>query len=69
MFASNPSATPDEGDAFFQSLVALSPAGVYLTDAERKCVYVNRRWSEMAGLEPGEALGRDWMRGNPSRGP
>ena len=27
------------------------------------CIYVNARWCEMAGIEPGEALGRGWVRG------
>jgi len=63
MFPSDPSAAPHDSGQLLQSLVALSPAGVYLTDADGNCTYVNVRWCEMAGLEPGEALGRGWVRG------
>ena len=62
MFSSDPSAMPDDSGQLFQTLVGLSPAGVYLTDADGNCVYVNDCWREMAGLEPEEALGRGWVR-------
>lgn len=52
-----------EGEQFFQRLVALAPAGVCLADAEGNCRYVNRRWTEMTGLAPHEALGRHWTQG------
>ncbi|MHB9067966.1 MAG: PAS domain S-box protein [Pirellulaceae bacterium] len=63
MFSSDPPAIPDDSGELFQSLLALLPAGVYLTDVNGNCIYVNARWCEMAGIEPGEALGRGWMRG------
>jgi PAS domain S-box-containing protein len=47
----------------FQTLVDLSPAGVYVTDAAGDCVYVNQRWCEMTGLRPDEARGRGWLCG------
>ncbi len=40
-----------------------APVGVYLTDAQGKCTYVNRCWCEMAGLKCDEALGDGWLRG------
>ena len=52
-----------ESERHFQTLFALSPAGVYLTDTAGDCVEVNTRWCEMAGLTPEEARGRGWVRG------
>jgi PAS domain S-box-containing protein len=51
------------GELEFRTLVGLSPAGIYLTDAKGDCTYVNQRWCAMAGLTPGEALGDGWVRG------
>lgn len=36
------------------------PAGIYLTDADGHCTYVNRRWCEMAGMSAQEARGEGW---------
>lgn len=55
--------TPHEVGQLLQSLTALLPAGVYLTDAGGNCVYVNQRWCEMAGLDPQSAMCRGWVRG------
>ncbi|MCU0981576.1 MAG: PAS domain-containing protein [Pirellulaceae bacterium] len=54
---------PHDSGQLCRALVALSPAGVYLTDINGNCTYVNQRWCEMTGLEPAEALGRGWVRG------
>lgn len=45
----------------FRTLTELSPVGVYMTDAQGKCVYANPRWCEMTGLSPQEALGDGWI--------
>jgi PAS domain S-box-containing protein len=63
MLSTDPLAISHDSGQFLQALVALSPAGVYLTDVEGNCTYVNQRWCEMAGIEPGQALGRGWVRG------
>ena len=47
----------------FRLLANLAPVGVYQTDAQGRCRYVNERWCEMAGLRPEEALGDGWIRG------
>ena len=62
MSSSDPFVAPHDSGQLFLALVALSPAGVYLTDVTGNCTYVNVRWCEMAGLQPGEALGRGWIR-------
>lgn len=45
----------------FRTLTALSPTGVYMTDAAGHCLYVNERWCEMAGMSEQEALGEGWL--------
>ncbi len=50
-------------DDVFRVLADGSPAGIYLTDASGDCIYVNRRWREMAGLAPDEVGGRGWVKG------
>ncbi|NLY02383.1 MAG: PAS domain S-box protein [Rhodopirellula sp.] len=44
----------------FQAMVEHTPAGIYLTDADGQCTYVNRRWCEMAGMAAEEAMGSGW---------
>jgi len=44
----------------FASVSAQAPLGIYLTDAGGRCTYVNRRWCEMAGMPPEEAMGHGW---------
>jgi PAS domain S-box-containing protein len=43
------------------SLAAAAPVGIFCTDIEGKCVYVNDRWCEMAGLSIEEAAGYGWV--------
>ena len=50
-----------ESEERFRTLADLSPAGIYLTNPAGDCVYVNRRWCEMAGMEASDALGRGWI--------
>ena len=55
--------TMDKDESFFRSLVDSSPVGMYLTDANSNCIYVNKSWCRMAGLEPEEAKGKGWIQG------
>lgn len=48
-------------DGRFDTLVQLSPVGIFRTDAAGGCVFVNERWSEMAGLSPAAARGSGWV--------
>jgi PAS domain S-box-containing protein len=43
------------------ALVNQVPVGIFATDALGECVYVNDRWSEIAGIEPAQALGKGWI--------
>src|SRR5262249_7587596 len=46
----------------YQSLAKLAPVGIFYTDPEGRCLYVNERWCEITGLGPSEALGEGWAR-------
>lgn len=53
----------DENDSLFYALSEFSPAGIYLTDQDGDCLYVNRTWQDMAGLSMEEAAGKGWKAG------
>ncbi|MBL0124365.1 MAG: PAS domain S-box protein [Betaproteobacteria bacterium] len=44
----------------FTALIATTPVGVFETDRDGLCVFVNRRWSELTGLSLEDALGDSW---------
>ena len=46
-----------DGEARFKALLACNPAGIYMTDTEGRCQYVNEAWSNMSGLSNEEAAG------------
>ncbi|WP_088889015.1 PAS domain S-box protein [Leptolyngbya ohadii] len=46
----------------YQTLAAAAPVGIYRTDAEGQCLYVNERWCQIAGLTAAEASGTGWVR-------
>jgi PAS domain S-box-containing protein len=49
-------------EARFRELAATAPVGIFQTDARGMFVYVNERWSEIAGMALGEAAGGGWLR-------
>ncbi|MFQ5964148.1 MAG: ATP-binding protein [Candidatus Scalinduaceae bacterium] len=51
-----------ESEKHYHTLVKVSPVGVFNTDAEGRCLYVNERWCEITGLTMVEVLGEDWSR-------
>jgi len=44
----------------FRDLADLSPVGIYETDAEGNCLFVNKRWQEFAGMSLEQAQGQGW---------
>lgn len=52
-----------ESEARLRSLMQLAPIGIYLTDENGDCQYVNDRWLEMAGMIFEDALGDGWKQG------
>ncbi len=45
----------------FASLATAVPVGIFRTDPEGNCLYVNERWCEIAGLTVSEAQGFGWV--------
>ena len=52
-----------ESEARFQLLAEVSPVGIFQTDPRGATTYVNRRWTEIAGIPAAAALGDGWLRG------
>ena len=46
----------------YQTLANLSPVGIFHTDAQSCCLYVNNRWCEITGISLSQAMGDGWMR-------
>lgn len=43
-----------------QAILNFAPVGVYETDSQGHCIYVNEQWYHITGLQPDEALGEGW---------
>jgi PAS domain S-box-containing protein len=50
----------NEGYKQFRLLAQKAPVGIFQTDAEGNCLYVNPRWQKMTGLSNLEAAGMGW---------
>jgi len=46
----------------YRAITNHSPAGIFQTDAQGDCIFVNPRWCEIAGMTADEALGQGWSR-------
>lgn len=44
----------------FQTLAKAAPVGIFQTDAERLCIYVNERYLEITGYSYVDTLGQGW---------
>ncbi len=51
-----------QAEAHYTTLAELAPVGIFRTDALGRCLYVNDRWSEIAGLSLAEASGDGWAK-------
>ena len=49
-------------DERFPWLADHAPVGIFATDRNGHCIYVNRRWCDITGLTPDDAVGRGWTR-------
>ena len=47
----------------FRTLADSVPAGIFLTDAEGRLIYVNERWSKITGVSVNEAFQHGWLDG------
>ncbi|HAX80259.1 MAG TPA: hypothetical protein DCY88_31595 [Cyanobacteria bacterium UBA11372] len=45
----------------YQTLANLSPVGIFHTDAQSRCLYVNNRWCEITGISLEPAMRHGWM--------
>ncbi|NER79960.1 MAG: PAS domain S-box protein [Leptolyngbya sp. SIO1D8] len=52
-----------ESEERYSSLAAVAPVGIFRTDADGHCIYVNERWCEIAKLTPEQAFGQGWIEG------
>ena len=45
----------------FANIAQVSPVGIYRTDLEGNCIYVNEKWCAIAGLTKEQAQGAGWV--------
>lgn len=51
-----------ESEAQHRMLARSVPVGLFRTDAEGRCLYVNDRWREMTGMTDAQSGGDGWLR-------
>ncbi len=49
-----------ESEERFRALAQHAPVGIFQTDPNGSCIFVNDYWSRMAGMSPRQALGAGW---------
>ncbi|MGH7197215.1 MAG: PAS domain S-box protein, partial [Candidatus Omnitrophota bacterium] len=49
-----------ESEERFRTLTLLAPVGIFLTDAQGDCLFVNQRWCDITGLTIEKAKGEGW---------
>jgi PAS domain S-box-containing protein len=47
-------------EARFRVLASHAPVGIFLTDTDGMCQFVNEMWCDLAGMTPEQAYGRGW---------
>lgn len=50
-----------EKNKIWKKLTETAPVGIFLTDENGKCTYVNPMWSKLTGLSLQQALGDGWL--------
>ncbi|MDY6899270.1 MAG: PAS domain S-box protein [Cyanobacteriota bacterium] len=51
-----------ESEERFRLLVTHVPVGIFQTDSQGQCLFVNPRWTEIAGISSEEASGEGWAK-------
>lgn len=51
-----------ESEKRFATLVEQAPVGIFETDAQGECIFVNDGWQALAGLTAAESAGKGWIR-------
>ncbi len=49
-------------EARYRTLIMTAPVGIFVTDPEGRCLFVNEWWCKIAGLSPEEAVGEGWIK-------
>tara|TARA_R110000868_G_scaffold39376_4_gene137090 strand:- start:4377 stop:10016 length:5640 start_codon:yes stop_codon:yes gene_type:complete len=49
-----------ESEERFRLLTSTSPVGIFVTDAQGNCEYINEAYEKMSGLSIGQATGKGW---------
>lgn len=49
-----------ESEQRYHALAKAAPVGIFRTDLQGQCIYVNERWQELAGMKQAQALGDGW---------
>lgn len=52
-----------ESENRFRTLTESAPIGIFKTDLNGKCVYVNEQWLKIAGMTYEQAMGDGWVQG------
>jgi len=50
-----------ESEEKFHTLASVAPVGIFKTDKQGGCVYVNEKWCEIAGMSVEDAKGDGWI--------
>ena len=50
------------GENRFETLARMAPVGIFVTDAQGRCSYVNPRWCRLAGIQGVDAMGTGWVK-------
>ncbi|MGB8690995.1 MAG: CBS domain-containing protein, partial [Microcoleus sp.] len=56
-------ATLIESEQRYATLAAAAPVGIFRTDADGLCTYVNDRYCQIGGLTPEATIGQGWQQG------
>jgi diguanylate cyclase (GGDEF)-like protein/PAS domain S-box-containing protein len=50
-----------QNEEHYHLLARLAPVGIFRTDAQGHCTYTNKRWCDIAGIDPAQARGEGWV--------
>ncbi len=50
-----------ESEEHYHLLTRLAPVGIFRTDTDGHCIYVNKQWCDIAGISPEQAYGEGWV--------
>ncbi len=47
----------------YRTLTVVAPVGIFYTDPQGGCLYVNEKWTEITGMTTQDAEGKGWVKG------